>query len=87
MARRPARAADAHEEVTEAVVKPLDVSEQAHAAHSAQFLITRLTRIDGVLGSVRAQADLICIKDDVLMDSLHGDPRYKALLRRMNLPE
>ena len=31
--------------------------------------------------------DLMFIKDDPLLGSLRGDPRYKAVLRRMNLPE
>jgi TolB-like protein len=30
---------------------------------------------------------LALIKSDTLLDSLHNDPRYKALLRKMNLPE
>jgi TolB-like protein/Flp pilus assembly protein TadD len=36
-----------------------------------------------------AQRDngLVGIKDDPLMKSLHADPRYAALLRKMNLPE
>jgi hypothetical protein len=33
--RRPARATDAHEEVTEAVIKPLDVRQHAHGADGA----------------------------------------------------
>jgi hypothetical protein len=31
--------------------------------------------------------DLMFIKDDPLLGTLRGDPRYKALLRRMHLPE
>jgi TolB-like protein len=27
------------------------------------------------------------VKNDALLDSLHADPRYRALLRKMNLPE
>jgi hypothetical protein len=30
--------------------------------------------------------DLMFVKDDPLLVSLHGDPCYRALLRRMNLP-
>ena len=33
------------------------------------------------------QSDLVNIKDDPLLASLSGDARYKALLRKMNLPE
>jgi hypothetical protein len=33
------------------------------------------------------EGDLVYIKDDELLVPLRGDPRYKALLRRMNLPE
>jgi TolB-like protein/lipoprotein NlpI len=32
-------------------------------------------------------SDLVYIKSDPLLDSLHDDPRYKAILRKMNLPE
>jgi TolB-like protein/tetratricopeptide (TPR) repeat protein len=32
-------------------------------------------------------ADLVYIKDDVILAALRDDPRYKALLRKMNLPE
>jgi predicted Zn-dependent protease len=36
-----------------------------------------------------AQRDngLVDIKWDPLMNSLHADPRYKALLRKINLPD
>jgi hypothetical protein len=27
------------------------------------------------------------LKVDLLLKSLHGDPRYSALMRKMNLPE
>ena len=27
------------------------------------------------------------VKVDLLLDRLHGDPRFKALLKKMNLPE
>ena len=33
------------------------------------------------------EAPLVGIKDDRPLDSLRGDPRYMALLRKMNLPE
>ncbi len=33
------------------------------------------------------EGDLVYIKDDELLAPLRGDPRYKALLRKMNLPE
>ena len=33
------------------------------------------------------ESDLKYIKDDLLLAPLRGDPRYKALLRKMNLPE
>jgi TolB-like protein/Tfp pilus assembly protein PilF len=33
------------------------------------------------------EGDLVYIKDDELLVPLRGDPRYKALLRKMNLPE
>jgi serine/threonine-protein kinase len=32
-------------------------------------------------------SDLTKIKIDERMTSMHNDPRYKALLRKMNLPE
>ena len=32
-------------------------------------------------------SDLVYIKGDPLLASLYGDPRYKAVLRKMNLPE
>jgi len=31
--------------------------------------------------------DLYFIKGDPLLKNLEGDPRYKAFLRKMNLPE
>jgi serine/threonine-protein kinase len=31
--------------------------------------------------------DLYVIKGDPLLKNLEGDPRYKAFLRKMNLPE
>jgi len=31
--------------------------------------------------------DLYFIKDDPLIKSLENDPRYKAFLKKMNLPE
>ena len=31
--------------------------------------------------------DLYWIKDDPLLKNLESDPRYKAFLRKMNLPE
>jgi hypothetical protein len=31
--------------------------------------------------------DLYAIKGDALLKNLETDPRYKALLRKMNLPE
>jgi len=31
--------------------------------------------------------DLYSIKDDPLLKNLESDPRYKAFLRKMNLPE
>jgi TolB-like protein/Tfp pilus assembly protein PilF len=33
------------------------------------------------------EGDLVYIKDDELLAPMRGDPRYKALLRKMNLPE
>jgi TolB-like protein/Tfp pilus assembly protein PilF len=33
------------------------------------------------------ESDLVSIKYDPLMNPLHGDPRYKALLVKLNLPE
>ena len=33
------------------------------------------------------ESDLVSIKYDPMMHPLRGDPRYKALLRKMNLPE
>jgi TolB-like protein/Tfp pilus assembly protein PilF len=33
------------------------------------------------------EGDLVYIKDDELLAPLRGDPRHKALLRKMNLPE
>ena len=35
----------------------------------------------------RHESDLVSIKYDPIMNSLHGDRRYKALLRKLNLPE
>jgi hypothetical protein len=33
------------------------------------------------------ESDLVSIKYDPIMNPLHGDPHFKALLRKMNLPE
>jgi TolB-like protein/Tfp pilus assembly protein PilF/predicted Ser/Thr protein kinase len=33
------------------------------------------------------ESDLVSIKYDPILNPLHGDPRFKALLRKMNLPE
>jgi hypothetical protein len=31
-------------------------------------------------------SDLSEVKVDLLLDRLHGDPRFKAFLKKMNLP-
>ena len=35
----------------------------------------------------RHESDLVSIKYDPIMNPVRGDPRYKALLHKMNLPE
>jgi len=36
---------------------------------------------------LQRESGLYWLKGDTLLRNLEGDPRYKAFLRRMNLPE
>jgi hypothetical protein len=42
---------------------------------------------EGLDRAYQARTDLYLLKGNPLFKNLKGDPRYKALLRKMNLPE
>ena len=73
-------------EELDAIIVDLTIGETFFFRHRELFDALRTTVLPALIARNQHDAGLVSVKFDPLLRKIRGDPRYSALLERMNLP-